>query len=209
MTSSRPCPRPAFLCFAFFLILLQMAIIMLSNSCTMHLKAPFVDSSNRTSSTTNPKLHHTHLHSSLLPPKIPSHLYCPPCERYRRPNRLFGTPCDDEFPFVCSTFLVSFPTDANDDTSCRDPSPATEALRRPPARTSSLEPPRRPYAPKSHAACVPIRKQPPFTSPYSAPRCASSPASIKSPTADDLRLTALIEHSIASTLFRYADNPNS
>ncbi|KAJ7750018.1 hypothetical protein B0H14DRAFT_3896989 [Mycena olivaceomarginata] len=77
-----------------------------------------------------------------------------------------------------------------------------------PACTSTLEPPCRAHAPKSRAARVsPTPSASASTS--GAAQSTLSPASAKPLTAADLRLTALIERSIASTLSRYADDPDS
>jgi hypothetical protein len=73
---------PAFLCFAFYLLIVKMAISVPSDFWMKQLKAPFVDSSNCAPLTTNPK-HHTHLHlQRLLPPKIASYLYSLPRVRH-------------------------------------------------------------------------------------------------------------------------------
>jgi hypothetical protein len=74
--------RPPLLCIFLVLVQITTSISIPSDSCTMKLKAPFVDSSNRTSLTTN----HGNVKRHLLP-KIPSHLYCIPHERKPSPRQ--------------------------------------------------------------------------------------------------------------------------
>jgi hypothetical protein len=175
----------------------------------MHLKAPSVDSSNRTSfKFTNPHRHrYTHLRSSSTSSRRKSPPTCTVSLSSVTSDLTISLQLSATINFPLSaprSSCVSFPT-TTPAAGTRVLLPKHRDTRARAHRVSS----RRAYALKSHAARVPIRKQPPFTSPYSASGCTSSPASIKPLTAADLRLTALIERSIASTLSRHADIPNS
>ncbi|KAJ7665492.1 hypothetical protein B0H14DRAFT_3539616 [Mycena olivaceomarginata] len=140
----------------------------------MHLKAPFVDSSNRTFFT-NPKLkRHTHLRSSSTSSIQKSPRTCTVSLASITAYLTVSLDLPAMINFLLSaprSSCVPFPTDA--DASGEDPSPVPEAWRGPRARTLSLEPPRRTYPPKSRVrVSIPSKR---LLAPHGRHLRASSP----------------------------------
>ncbi|KAF7354003.1 hypothetical protein MVEN_01087100 [Mycena venus] len=159
---------------------------------------PFVDSSNRTTPT-KPK-RHAHLRSSSAS-EYSSLRKSPPTCTVSLASVTTGPAISLSFPVSpnssssSSCGIIPFPSDEGNNESCGE-APAPEPWRRPRARTSHVETPRRaqmPPPPKSRSRRISKHRNNANTARSIA---ATTPSPRATPTPSDLRLAALVERSI-------------